>query len=536
MTIRNHAVLLTGLLVGLGLVGCGLLYGPFTGLNPDHCSNNPSVCSGSERCDTRTGFCVHAAADMTLSPDLMPSVTAIAPQRGPAATATMITITGTNFKAGATVTIGGIAATAVMVVSNTSITAMTGASPRLYGPQDVVVKNSDASAAATVPKGYTYFIGTPGFAVGFNANTAALSGNGPFSIANIDLTGQGFPSIVTGMDLGNVFGTLAQGINIIPNTTTSATPTAPTFATPIGIPTGGTNVGTAVVGDMDGNGLLDVVTANFGLSTVSVVHRMAAGALTVTLIPTATGNFNKPAAVIVGDFDKDGKVNDFAASNLANGTVSILKNNGNMTYSPIAGSPFDMTTGAAGYKPAELGVGDFDGDGRDDLVVGNNAGSAFLRILLNKATGFEVQPVLAASVINEPHAFAPGDFDGDGKLDFMLVNRLPTGLVSFYKGDGVGGFTKPNADMTVGTTPQSIASGDLNRDGFLDVVVANPGSLNLHYMLGKGDGTFQAPVLISTGVASYGVTIGDYNQDGRPDIAIGDHTVGNVVILLNIGM
>ncbi len=473
--------------------------------------------------------------DMTMLPDLMPlapTATMIAPVRGPAAGGTAITITGTNFKTGASVTVGGVAATQV-VVTPTSITAMTGASTT-FGAVDVVVDNKDGSPVATIAKGFRYFIANPAFTAA-NANTAAMSVNGPRSLSNIMLAAQGFPSLVSAMGTGNVAGVAMQGVNVIPNTTAAPVGTAPTFAATQGIPTGGTKVINTAVGDMNGDGQADVVATNAGNNTVTVIHRNGVMAPTVTVIPMATGTFNQPVFVTIGDFDMDGKVNDIAVTNAGTATVSILKNNGNMTYSAMAGSPFLMTTGAAGYNPYGIDSGDFDGDGRPDVVVGNVGNNTFLRVILNKAGGWAVQGPITAVPAAQPNIVKVGDFDGDNKLDFIAVSRQAAGVVAFYKGDGLGGFTKPNANIAVGTNPEALAVGDLNQDGFLDLVVPNFGSTNLHWMTGKGDGTFNAPVMINSAVQTNGVAIGDYNGDGKPDFAITGFNTGNVIIYRGSG-
>lgn len=475
--------------------------------------------------------------DLTMPPDLMPptpTATAITPAMGPSAGGTAVTITGTNFKAGATVTIGGVAATQVTVVDATKITAMTAASTN-FGQVDVTVDNKDGSSAAILSKGFRYTIATPAF-MAANANIAVMSVNGPRSIALIDIVGQGYPSIITAMNTANSASTPAlPGLNVLPNTTGAPTANAPTFVATQGIPTTGTNVFQTAIGDMDGNGQMDVVATNFAPNTVTVVQRMAAGNPTLVQIAMTTGSFSGPSYVVVDDFDKDGKVNDIAVTNQTSATVSVLKNNGNGNYAAVAGSPFNMTTGATGYIPFGLASGDFDGDGRPDLVVGNVGNNAFLRVILNKVAGAALQSPIATSTTPMQNIVKVGDFDGDGKLDFISVARQATGIVTFYKGDGAGGFTKGATTVNVGSNPEAAAVGDLNQDGILDLVVPNLGSTNLHWMTGKGDGTFNAPTMINTGVQTNDVAIADFNKDGRPDIAITGFNTGNVIIYRGTG-
>jgi len=481
--------------------------------------------------------------DMTVIPPdmalLNPVVSTITPKMGTSAGGTAITITGMNFKSTATVKIGGVAATGVTVNGNT-ITATTGASTN-FGPQDVVVDNADGSTAATLAKGYTYFIGTVSWAPAVNANAATLGNSGPRGISNIDLAGQGFPSIVAAMGTVNVQGMAVNGINVIPNSTSASTPNAATWAATQGIPTGGTNTLATAVGDMDGNGLQDVVVGNQGTGTVTVLHRNAAAPLvTPTTVTAATGGFNSPSFVVVGDFDGDGKANDFAVSN-GNGTVSILKNNGNMMYAQVTGSPFNLTTGAAGYMPYILGTGDFDKDGRTDIAVGNVGANGFLRVILNKAAGWAVQPVIAPAPTNMPNVVKTGDFNGDGNIDLAVISRANPGMLTMYKGDGTGAFSALGTAITLtgNMNPESAAVGDINLDGNLDLVIPSFGTTNnAHIMLGKGDGTFTVfgGTATNTGIAQCnGVVIGDYNKDGKPDVAMTSFNTGNVVIFRNTG-
>lgn len=215
------------------------------------------------------------------------------------------------------------------------------------------------------------------------------------------------------------------------------------------------------------------------------------------------------------------------------GTVSILRQSGNMTYAPMAGSPVAM---GAGYGSYGIDVADFNGDKRADLVVGNVTNNTNLRIILNNVASWAAQPLFGATILPGagPNVVKAGDWDGDGKMDFVSVNRNG-GNVTFYKGNDTGVFTRPNANIAVGTFPEIAAMGDLNRDGFMDLVVPNFGSNNAHLLIGRGDGTFNAPVMVATGLQTNGVAIGDYNNDGRPDVALSAFNAGNIQIFRNTG-
>ena len=90
-------------------------------------------------------------------------------------------------------------------------------------------------------------------------------------------------------------------------------------------------------------------------------------------------------------------------------------------------------------------------------------------------------------------------------------------------------------DFPVGADPRSVAVGDFNGDGRPDLAVANSGSNNVSVLLGNGDGTFQAPRHFGAGDSPQSVAVGDFNGDGRPDLAVANSGSNNVSVLINNG-
>jgi hypothetical protein len=151
------------------------------------------------------------------------------------------------------------------------------------------------------------------------------------------------------------------------------------------------------------------------------------------------------------------------------------------------------------------------------------------------------QTVTAGSPFGGPDAIVAGDFNGDGTPDIAVANannaNSSNNTVSVLLGNGDGSFRLVGSYPT-GNNPAGIAAGDLNGDTRLDLVVANKGSGTISVLLGNGDGTFQSASSYGSSLlpAPVSVAIGDFNADGKPDLAVADFIQsGAVSILLNDG-
>src|SRR5262249_31341063 len=180
---------------------------------------------------------------------------------------------------------------------------------------------------------------------------------------------------------------------------------------------------------------------------------------------------------------------------------------------------------STGVAPGTVAVADFNRDGIPDLAVANRGGTTTgdhqgtVSILLGKGDGtFRVAVDYAAGTNSS--AVAVGDFNGDGIPDLVVGNGTAIGSsdnVSVLLGNGDGTF-QAAVNYAVGSLPIFVTVGDLNGDGNLDLAVANGGSNTVSVLLGNGDGTFQMAKNLPVGTTPQTVAIGDFNGDGIPDL------------------
>ena len=170
----------------------------------------------------------------------------------------------------------------------------------------------------------------------------------------------------------------------------------------------------------------------------------------------------------------------------------------------------------AGTAPESISLGDFNGDGKLDVVIASSGANAIGVFLGNGDGTFGRESDFQTGT--DPVSIVLGDFNGDGNLDVAVANT-GSSSVSVLLGQGDGGFSA-KLDFATGNSPRSLAVGDFNGDGKLDLVTAN--ATDVSVALGNGDGTFAASSSLKTDRPPLLVDVGDFKEDGKLDLIVAE--------------
>jgi hypothetical protein len=334
--------------------------------------------------------------------------------------------------------------------------------------------------------------------------------------------------------------------------------------------------------DLNGDGHVDLAVANNAVASlspfVSVLLNRGDGSF-----PPAASFAPQPARAVAfsianGDLDGDGDI-DLAMS-LAEDRdgrepcVVVFRNSGLGTFDMGVRHPVE-------FAPYRVRIGDLDGNGRPDILVGSRFGTNQISVLTNRGGG-ELAPA-GVYPASSPMDMALDDLDGDGSLDLAIADGSQAVVLRNVGGVGAGRFVAPttfsfttwltdlraadvNGDGRIdligssdeynvaGTVEVRLAQGssfapglttsipggawvmaaaDINLDGAIDVATVSSNDGTVSVLLGKGDGSFTTPVTYQAGIGGADVALSDLNDDGWPDLAVANVGDGTISVFLN---
>ncbi|MEI6078634.1 MAG: FG-GAP-like repeat-containing protein, partial [Verrucomicrobiota bacterium] len=475
------------------------------------------------------------------APANVPVITAFSPQSG--ADGTMVNITGFNFDptpGNNTVHFGAVRA----VVSAASTTNLV---------VDVPVGATFAPIAETV-NGLTAYAGAPFLPTFPSSGTLTNSslgsqitlptGNGPGKALIADFDGDGKSDLA--VNCGNY-----HTVYVYRNISTNGTLTAGSFAPPVVLQLGTGGEEEMAAADLTGDGKLDLVFLDYNFNAVGVLQNLCTpGSITTNSFGPRV-NFavgSGPVGVALQDLDGDGKP-EIVTANLGGGTISVLRNLG--TASMITTNSFAPAVNFAGPTSVRaVAIADMDGDGKPDVVALNWVSGSYnsaVSVFRNVST---LRNIAFASRVDFPglsycYKMAIGDMDEDGKLDAVFVSFAKGQSVSVYRNTGApGNFTTnsfaPRVDFGLGGWGNGVTLGDLDGDGKPDVAAVTQSSSQLSLFRNiSAPGSFSSSSLagrlnFASGTNPYGVAIGDLDGDGRPEVVLVNNSAASISIYQNV--
>ena len=300
--------------------------------------------------------------------------------------------------------------------------------------------------------------------------------------------------------------------------------------------------------DMDGDGKKDVLLAGGNFNKLSLYRNISnAGVISSSTLENRIDldALSNPKKIDFADLNKDGKY-DIVFSNYGDSAISIVQNN--FDTGVIIKSSFlpkiDLKTG---LNPTGVKLADIDGDGYEDLIALNhhsNTMSVFKNIY--SGTGFltasSFSPKIDFQTLDRPYGLDVADIDDDGRMDIAITSN--EGKLSIYRNNSVPGMINssslsPRVDFTVGRAPREVKLSDLNGDGKIDVIVSNieTNFISIFQNISSKNiinaSSFSSRIDLITPEGPNGIEVGDINLDGFPDILVSNWGSHNFSVFTN---
>ncbi len=291
--------------------------------------------------------------------------------------------------------------------------------------------------------------------------------------------------------------------------------------------------------DFNGDGCIDLATIDWAVDSFSVLLNNCDGQATFAHHLQYYAQGDAPTSFTTGDWDNDGDI-DIAVVLFNQKYFTLFRNDGTGHFTYYDGYSLPIKSFTA------IGSADFNGDGLLDLAVTNNYYSKFYIFTNTGNLIFAVDSVLHQYVIGNTNDIVASDLNNDGYLDVAIsyygINpTLGLGHAFTYMGTGTGSFTYGNGYAS-GNNSYSIHAGDMNRDGWVDLVLPNPGrttypdsTFSVFYNQGGGDYN-GGRIQYRSGPAACDLTLADLDADGDLDVGIENTGPGyNFAVFRNLG-
>jgi hypothetical protein len=452
-----------------------------------------------------------------------PSISYFLPLSGNAGT--MVSISGSGFHpdtTGNAVYFGAVRGN-VIFASTGSIHAIVPPGATCHA---IVVTNLTTGLTAFSGQRFmpTFSCGALPDSLSFGRNSDHQTGLQPLWIADCDFDGDGFTDLVTPNYTSNY-------VSVFRNTSQNGTIN---FAPGEDFITGN-GPEKLTTGDLDGDGMPDVAVSNDWAHTVSVLRNISTvGNISFEdKLDIPTGK--EMRAIVISDFDQDGKPDIAAAHQSLNTQLMILRNSGtpgNMAFSVVQ----DLSTG---QWPSGMSAGDLDGDGKPDIAICSNYDSK-VSILRNTSSygNISFAAPIDYSTTNPPTGNLLVDIDLDGDPD-LVVSNGNAGSISIFRNSSTPGqiLLDQKRDFPVGIYPIGIATGDADGDGLPDLSVAIHGSGTVSVLRNITTGgviDFDPPLPYEAGSQPIHTSMADLDLDGKPDLAVVNQMSDSFTVLQNL--
>jgi hypothetical protein len=275
--------------------------------------------------------------------------------------------------------------------------------------------------------------------------------------------------------------------------------------------------------DVDGDDILDHVCTWSAASELSVSINNGSGSFDLQDMPSTVGA--TPVELVAGDLNGDGNVDVVTIHGGSSGFLRVALSQGNGLFS------LGDTISTSNLAGADVALGDFTGDGVDDVAFTTATGTAQVRISVNDGNGDFGQALEVNVTTSGAFGIAAGDVNADGDDDLAVANGdevlslLATGTASFEAAESLSIPADANAIR--------VAVTDVSNDGHADIIATYDNQTIVSVFQSNGDGTYAERIDFTIGSASDSLSTGDVNNDGIPDIVVGSTSAELVTVLIS---